>query len=256
LAWRTGPGRARRWCREFARRWRQAGLSGFEQRSTVTLSGGEKQRLAIADVLAARPGLLVLDEPTANLDPPGMYAVFERLAILARRREHTIVLIEHRLEAALPLADEVLLLDDEGHQLAFAPRGAVGREAVELLERSGAWVPRAWRGAQPAASGAVERRSSERLPAAGRSRPARFCWRPPTFASNTLPTRAGSAWPWMGSRCPCERRASGSRWANGAGKSSLLFAMAGCYGRRTGPCGCARCHGMARRPSPCATLRG
>jgi len=103
-----------------------------------------------------------------------MYAVFERLAILARRREHTIVLIEHRLEAALPLADEVLLLDDEGHQLAFAPAGAVGREAVELLERSGAWVPRAWRArSQPVGGGrtAVERAAS----AAGRSRPARFC---------------------------------------------------------------------------------
>jgi energy-coupling factor transport system ATP-binding protein len=125
----------------------QVGLGGFELRTTNTLSGGEKQRLAIADVLVARPSVLVFDEPTANLDPPGMYETLGRIADLARRREHTIVLIEHRLEAALPLADDVLLLDDEGCQLAFAPADSVGREAAGLLRASGAWVPRAWEGA-------------------------------------------------------------------------------------------------------------
>jgi energy-coupling factor transport system ATP-binding protein len=123
------------------------GLGGFESRTTNTLSGGEKQRLAIADVLVARPSVLVFDEPTANLDPPGMYETLARIAELARRREHTIVLIEHRLEAALPLADDVLLLDDSGCQLAFAPADSVGREAAGLLRASGAWVPRAWQGA-------------------------------------------------------------------------------------------------------------
>ena len=125
----------------------EVGLAGFEPRGTNTLSGGEKQRLAIADVLAARPSLLVFDEPTANLDPPGMHSTLEQLTRLAQRREHTIVLIEHRLEAALPLADDVLLLDDEGRQLAFAASRSVGRGAVSLLERSGAWVPRSWLGA-------------------------------------------------------------------------------------------------------------
>ncbi len=213
----------------------QVGLAGFEPRGTVTLSGGEKQRLAIADVLAARPGLLVLDEPTANLDPPGMYGVFERLAGLARRREHTIVLIEHRLEAALPLADEVLLLDDEGHQLAFAPAGAVGRQAVELLERSGAWVPRSWQGAHladaragaPPAEPPFES-AVEQAPAGSRAMEAvplleatGVCVEYPADASGRRVALAGVS---MSVR-------AGERIAlvgpNGAGKSSLLFALAG-----------------------------
>ena len=62
----------------------QVGLGSFELRTTNTLSGGEKQRLAIADVLVARPSVLVFDEPTANLDPPGMYETLGRNAELAR----------------------------------------------------------------------------------------------------------------------------------------------------------------------------
>jgi energy-coupling factor transporter ATP-binding protein EcfA2 len=121
------------------------GLAGFERRATAGLSGGEQQRLAIADVLAPMPGLLVFDEPTANLDPPGMASVFERLRSLVAARGRTIVIIEHRLDAALPLADLVLLLDAEGHQIACGAPDEVGRRHAATLERIGSWVPHAWR---------------------------------------------------------------------------------------------------------------
>lgn len=205
----------------------QVGLGGFELRATNTLSGGERQRLAIADILVARPSLLVFDEPTANLDPPGMHDTLERLAALARRREHTIVLIEHRLEAALPLADDVLLLDEEGRQLAFAPAGSVGREAVSMLERSGAWVPRAWHGSDlpesvafPAAPASGRRASGPKtrqllLRASG------VCLDYPADASGahraldgvSLDGRAGERIAIVG--------------PNGAGKSTLLFVLSG-----------------------------
>ena len=122
------------------------GLAGFEARATAALSGGEQQRLAIADVLAPMPGLLILDEPTANLDPPGMDGVFSRLASIAAARTRTLVIVEHRLDAALPLADLVLLLNAGGRQLAFGLPGEVGRAHAEELARLGSWVPRAWAG--------------------------------------------------------------------------------------------------------------
>ncbi|HXR26232.1 MAG TPA: ABC transporter ATP-binding protein, partial [Candidatus Baltobacteraceae bacterium] len=111
----------------------EVGLGGFEARPTATLSGGEQQRLALADILAPLPRLLVLDEPTANLDPPGTAAVLRRLAGLAARHDRSIVVIEHRTDALLPLVDRVLLLDGEGTQVAFgSPAEVVAHHATAL----------------------------------------------------------------------------------------------------------------------------
>lgn len=142
------------------------GLEGFEGRATAALSGGEQQRLAIAGVLAYEPGLLVLDEPTANLDPPGMEALFRLLGRVATARDHTIVIVEHRLESVLPIADAVLLLDGDGRQIAFGPPDVVGPQHAAALDRSGAWVPQAWRAWAEGDSDGPRRRPARIVPTA------------------------------------------------------------------------------------------
>jgi energy-coupling factor transport system ATP-binding protein len=86
---------------DIAARIRQAlgdvGLSGFEGRDPAMLSGGEKQRLVIASVLALQPEILLLDEPTSDLDPAGREAVLEILRRLCRGGR-TVLLVEHELE--------------------------------------------------------------------------------------------------------------------------------------------------------------
>jgi len=84
------------------------GLAGFEGRDPTTLSGGEKQRLAIAGLLALRPPIMVLDEPTTDLDPVGRAEVLRTLAAL-RSEGLTLVVIEHDTAAAVD-ADELILL--------------------------------------------------------------------------------------------------------------------------------------------------
>src|SRR5438093_809541 len=84
-------------------------LAGFEGRSPEALSGGEKQRLAIAAALALDPRVLVLDEPLTDLDPVGKADVMRVLREL-RAEGRTIVLVEHETEE-LACADRVVLLD-------------------------------------------------------------------------------------------------------------------------------------------------
>ena len=107
------------------------GLSGFERRDPATLSGGEKQRLAIAAVLALHPPVLIFDEPTTDLDPLGKQEIF---AVLDRLRAEgcTMVVIEHEIAAA-ENADRVVLLA-HGRIVADAPPGELLPQ-VDLLRR-------------------------------------------------------------------------------------------------------------------------
>ncbi len=103
------------------------GIAHLRHRSPATLSGGERQRAAVAGALAAAPAVLVLDEPTSELDPQGADDVLAALTRLNADLGTTILLAEHRLERAAPLADRAVRLD-HGH--LFGPQSV-----PELLAR-------------------------------------------------------------------------------------------------------------------------
>ena len=152
------------------------GLAGFEERRSTRLSGGEQQRVALAGVLAPNPGVLVLDEPTAHLDPAGAAAIFRILAEVRARHAATIVLVEHRAEHAWPLADRVLALDDEGRPIDVGPPPDVLKRSRDRLDAAGIWLPegqaapssdsrvRGRGSASGAADARVARQSSATLP--------------------------------------------------------------------------------------------
>ncbi|HEY3523778.1 MAG TPA: ATP-binding cassette domain-containing protein [Candidatus Limnocylindrales bacterium] len=119
----------------------EVGLAGLERRRSTTLSGGQQQRLALAGVLAPRPAVLVLDEPTANLDADGSAAFFRRLQAIRGRRAATILLIEHRVDEAWPLADLVLALGSDGRPLDLGPAAEVLRRSRDRLTAEGIWLP-------------------------------------------------------------------------------------------------------------------
>jgi energy-coupling factor transporter ATP-binding protein EcfA2 len=87
------------------------GLSGLEERSPLALSGGQQQRLAIAAALSMYPKVLVLDEPTSNLDPMGKEEVFAVTARLNQEKQMTVVIVEHEVEVIASYADRVIVLD-------------------------------------------------------------------------------------------------------------------------------------------------
>ena len=100
----------------------RVGLSGFEQRDPSSLSGGEKQRLAIASVLAGSPSVVVMDEPTTDLDPIGKRDIF-KLAQVLRNEIEGIILVEHETEHVLS-ADRILLMH-EGRVVREGPPGEI-----------------------------------------------------------------------------------------------------------------------------------
>jgi energy-coupling factor transport system ATP-binding protein len=112
-----------------------------DDRATAALSGGEKQRLAIAGILALRPHVLLLDEPTANLDPEGARAIRAVLARIAERRDVTMVIVEHRVADVLPLVDRVIVIEAGAGVVADGPPDVVFAREGERLRQLGVWVP-------------------------------------------------------------------------------------------------------------------
>ena len=123
------------------------GLEGFEERTPYSLSGGEKQRLAIACVLAMRPKYLILDEPTTGLDWKAERSVVETIKSL-REDGHGILLITHDMDLVLELAERVLLLEngkkafdgpvEEFFSLDLERHGLEMPELLVLAEKLGA----------------------------------------------------------------------------------------------------------------------
>ena len=110
-------------------------------RRTDQLSGGEQQRLALAGVLALSPRLLLLDEPTANLDPVGSALVREAIGRLQQQTGATTILVEHRLAQALPLVDRVVVLEPGGGVVADGEPATVFARHGDTLAERGVWVP-------------------------------------------------------------------------------------------------------------------
>ena len=119
------------------------GLAGLDRERTRRLSGGQQQRLALGGALAPSPDVLVLDEPTANLDPAGAVSFMARLARLRDERSTTIVLIEHLVEAAWPMADLVLALDEAGRPIDVGTPKDVARRSGARMRDAGIWLPAA-----------------------------------------------------------------------------------------------------------------
>jgi energy-coupling factor transporter ATP-binding protein EcfA2 len=107
------------------------GIAALRNRTVSSLSGGEQQRVAIAAALALQPKVLVLDEPTSQLDPQSAEDVLGALVRLNADLGLTIVLAEHRLERVLQFADRVVFLPGAGQALLIGdPREVM--ESVEL----------------------------------------------------------------------------------------------------------------------------
>ncbi len=125
---------------EISRGLREAGLAVGLTQSHAVFSGGMKQKLALASALAMDPSLLILDEPTANLDPRASRQVFDQIAALHRDRK-TMIVIEHKFDLLLPHMDTVVLFDASGRIYKSGPTAAVMTQEWEWLVREGVIPP-------------------------------------------------------------------------------------------------------------------
>ena len=116
------------------------GMYEYRRSQPAHLSGGQKQRVAIASVLAMEPKYIILDEPTAMLDPQGRQEVITTVKKLNREQGVTVVLITHYMEEAAE-ADRVIVIDDG--KVAFDNTPFEVFKEVEALKRIGLDVPQA-----------------------------------------------------------------------------------------------------------------
>ena len=109
------------------------GISHLRDKSPEELSGGEQQKVAIAALLAMKPKILVLDEPTANLDPASAQSVLNTLLKLNEESGVTMVLVEHRLEAVAHMADRCAILNEGRLVLVGEPEDVLYSDEAEAI---------------------------------------------------------------------------------------------------------------------------
>jgi energy-coupling factor transport system ATP-binding protein len=121
----------------------QAGIGHLDGKTQISaLSGGMKQRLALAAVLACEPEALFLDEPTAQIDPSGTKELIDVLKQLDRSR--TLILVEHKLDGIIDWMDRVILLDPNGRVIADGDPLSVFKQHKRKIDAYGIWKPRLW----------------------------------------------------------------------------------------------------------------
>ena len=113
--------------------------SSFKERSPFELSGGQKRKVAIAGVLAMRPRILILDEPTAGLDPKGRDEILSLVSRLHQQEKTTIILVSHSMEDIARLASRLIVMAN-GEIVLEGPPEVVFKEA-DYLEKIGLGVP-------------------------------------------------------------------------------------------------------------------
>ena len=111
----------------------------YKDVSPFDLSGGQKRRVAIAGVIAMEPKVLILDEPTAGLDPKGRYDILEQIIILHENYKMTIVLVSHSMEDVGKLAERIVVMNQGKIALLGKPEEIF--KEVETLESIGLAVP-------------------------------------------------------------------------------------------------------------------
>jgi energy-coupling factor transport system ATP-binding protein len=121
----------------------QVGLSFADLHTNIqTLSGGMKQRLAIASVLALEPEVLFLDEPTAMLDPEGTTEVWKTIKQVGE--DKTVIIVEHKIDEIVDFVDRVILLSEEGTIIADGNKEDVFKKYKHVLIDQGIWYPNVW----------------------------------------------------------------------------------------------------------------
>jgi energy-coupling factor transport system ATP-binding protein len=194
---------------------------------TSALSGGQKQRLALAGILAMRPGLILLDEPTANLDPAGVLEVRDAVGRCLDKTGATLVVVEHRVAAWKDLVDRIVVLQPgsaaNGAVLIDGTPDEVLEQARGMLTAAGVWVPgyvpqtRHRSAAAPSNSNSGQLLLAAEKLAVSRERSRRRGFRSvppePVLRDVTAQVRAGEALTVTG--------------PNGAGKSTFALTLAG-----------------------------
>ncbi len=105
----------------------------LKDRMPFEISGGEQQRVAVAATLAMQPDILVLDEPTSNLDPQGAFTLLKLVGKLNKAGGMTVVIVEHRLEAVAGYADRVVLMDKGRIVADGKPRSVLSSDVAANL---------------------------------------------------------------------------------------------------------------------------